>query len=102
MNNFLLMLGALLVGILAALVAVPMVVDWNGYRGVFEEEASRLMGRDVRVGGRVNVRVLPVPYVWFEKLRIADTASTGGDPLFRADSVTMRLSIAPLRRRSAP
>ena len=98
MNNVLLMLGALLVGVLAALVAVPMVVDWNGYRGVFEEEASRLLGRDVRVGGAVNVRVLPVPYVRFEKLRIADTASTGGDPLFRAESVTMRLSIAPLLR----
>ena len=98
MNNFLLMLGALLVGILAALVAVPMLVDWNSYRGVFEEEASRLMGRDVRVGGAVNLRILPIPYVRFEKLRIADTLSTGGDPLFRADSVTMQLSIAPLLR----
>ena len=98
MNNFLLMLGALLVGILAALAAVPMIIDWNSYRGVFEEEASRLMGRDVRVGGGVNLRILPVPYVRFEKLRIADTASTGGDPLFRADSVTMQLSIAPLLR----
>lgn len=98
MNNVLLILGALVAGILAALVAVPMAIDWNGYRGVFEEEASRLMGRDVRVGGAVNVRVLPVPYVRFEKLRIADTASTGGDPLFRAESVTMRLSIAPLLR----
>ena len=98
MNNVLLMLGAILAGILAALVAVPMVIDWNGYRGVFEEEASRMLGRDVRVGGAVNVRVLPVPYVRFEKLRIADPSSTGGDPLFRAESVTMRLSITPLLR----
>ncbi len=98
MNNVLLVLGAIVAGILAALAAVPMAIDWNGYRGVFEEEASRLLGRDVRVGGAVNVRVLPVPYVRFEKLRIADTASTGGDPLFRAESVTMRLSIAPLLR----
>ncbi len=96
MNNFLLVIGALLVGILAALVAVPMVIDWNSYRGVFEEEASRLLGRDVRVGGGVNLRILPVPYVRFEKLRIADTTSTGGDPLFRAESVTMQLSVAPL------
>jgi uncharacterized protein involved in outer membrane biogenesis len=75
MNNVLLMLGAIVAGILAALVAVPMAIDWNGYRGVFEEEASRLLGRDVRLGGGVNVRVLPVPYVRFEKLRIADKAS---------------------------
>ena len=98
MNNFLLMIGALLAGVLAALAAVPLIIDWNSYRGVFEEEASRLMGRDVRVGGGVNLRILPVPYVRFEKLRIADTSSTGGDPLFRADSVTMQLSIAPFLR----
>jgi uncharacterized protein involved in outer membrane biogenesis len=98
MNNILLMLGALLVGILTALVAVPMMIDWNGYRGVFEEEASRLMGRDVRVSGPINVRVLPVPYVQFERLRVADPSSTGGDSLFRADNLTLRLSIAPLLR----
>jgi uncharacterized protein involved in outer membrane biogenesis len=96
MNNALLILGALLVGILSALVAVPMIVDWNSYRGVFEEEASRILGRDVRVGGAVAVRLLPTPYVKFEKLRIADTVSTGGDPLFRADTLTMRLSIGAL------
>ncbi len=98
MNNVLLTLGALLVGILCALVAVPMVVDWNTYRGAFEEEASRILGRDVRVGGSVAVRLLPAPYIRFEKLRVADTASTSGDPLFRADSLTMRLSVGALLR----
>lgn len=98
MNNFLLMLGAVFAGILAALAAVPLIVDWNGYRGTLEEEASRLLGRDVRVGGGVALRILPVPYVQFEKLRIADPATTSGDPLFRAENVTMRLSIAPLLR----
>lgn len=98
MNNVLLTLGALLVGILTALVAVPLAIDWNSYRGTFEEEASRILGRDVRVGGAVAVRLLPAPYVRFEKLRVADTASTSGDPLFRADSLTMRLSIGALLR----
>jgi len=98
MNNVLLTIGALLVGILAALAAVPMLVDWNSYRGVFEEEASRILGRDVRVGGSVAVRILPAPFVRFEKLRVADTASTSGDPLFRADSLTMRLSVGALLR----
>ena len=51
MNNALLFIGGLLVVTLAALFAVPHFVDWNGYRGVFEEEASKVLGRDVRVGG---------------------------------------------------
>ena len=98
MNNALLASGALLIAVLAALFAVPMTIDWNGYRGVFEEEASRVLGRDVRVSGAVAVRLLPVPFVQFEKVRIADTASETGDPFFKSDTFTMWLSITPLLR----
>lgn len=98
MNNVLLFIGSVLVLTLGLLFAVPHFIDWNGYRGVFEEEASRMLGREVRVGGDVNVRLLPVPYVNFEKLRIADTTGETGEPLFRAKTFTMWLSVPPLLR----
>ncbi len=98
MNNGLLYLGGLLTVILAALFGVPYFVDWNGYRGVFEEEASKVLSRDVRVGGAVNVRFLPTPYVRFEKVRIADPTGQTGEAFMRADSFTMRLAVAPLLR----
>jgi len=96
MSNGLLYIAGLVSLALAALFAVPYFVDWNGYRGVFEEEATRILGREVRVGGNVNVRFLPSPYVSFEKLRIADPSGSTGEPLFRAESFTMRLSAPPL------
>ncbi|MBI1648977.1 AsmA family protein [Hyphomicrobium sulfonivorans] len=96
MSNGLLYIAGLISLALAALFAVPYFVDWNGYRGVFEEEATRILGREVRVGGNVNVRLLPQPYVSFEKLRIADPTGATGEPLFRAESFTMRLSVPPL------
>ncbi|MEQ1710277.1 MAG: AsmA family protein, partial [Hyphomicrobium sp.] len=107
MNHALLFIGGLLVAVLSALFAVPHFVDWNGYRGVFEEEASRVLGREVRVGGAVNVRLLPTPYVRFEKVRVADagcatrafgTTCGTGEPFFRADAFTLRLSVPPLLR----
>lgn len=98
MNNVLLFIGGLLVAALAALFAVPHFIDWNGYRGVFEEEASKVLGRDVRVGGAVNVRFLPTPYVRFEKVRLADPTGQTGEPFVRADSFTMRLSGPALLR----
>jgi uncharacterized protein involved in outer membrane biogenesis len=98
MNNGLLFLGALLAVILAALFAVPNFVDWNGYRGVFEEEASKVLGRDVRVGGSVNLKLLPAPYVRFEKVRIANLTGQTGEPFVRADSFTMWLSGPALLR----
>jgi uncharacterized protein involved in outer membrane biogenesis len=98
MNNALLYLGSLLAVALAALFAVPHFVDWNGYRGVFEEEASKVLGRDVRVGGAVNVRFLPTPFVRFEKVRLADPTGQTGEPFVRVDSFTMRLSGPALLR----
>lgn len=96
MSNWLAYLGGAIVALLAALFAVPAMIDWNGYRGVFEEEATRVLGRDVRLGGNVNLRLLPAPYVSFEKMRISDPESQTGEPLFRAESFTMWLAISPL------
>ncbi|MEQ1653735.1 MAG: AsmA family protein [Hyphomicrobium sp.] len=98
MNNALLYLGGLLVVTLAALFAVPHFIDWNGYRGIFEEEATKVLGRDVRVGGAVNVRFLPTPYVKFEKVRLADPTGQTGEPFVRIESFTMRLSGPALLR----
>jgi uncharacterized protein involved in outer membrane biogenesis len=96
LNSLVMWIGGLLAAVLAALFAVPLFVDWNGYRGVIEEEASRILGRDVRVGGNINVRLLPTPYLRFEKLRIADISEGASEPLFRADAFTLWLSVPPL------
>ncbi|MGL4396128.1 MAG: AsmA family protein [Hyphomicrobium sp.] len=98
MNNALLYFGGLLALVLAALFGVPYAIDWNGYRGAFEEQASKVLGRDVRVGGAVNVRFLPTPFVRFEKVRLADVSGQTGEPFIRVESFTMRLAISPLMR----
>lgn len=96
MRRVLLTLGVLVVAVLAALFVVPATIDWNRYRGTIEEEASRLAGREVRIGGRINVRLLPVPYIHIERLRVADTTAAIGEPLFKAEAVTVMLALSPL------
>ena len=98
MNSLLLWIGGLLVAVLGLLFAVPHVIDWDAYRGVFEEEATRILGRDVRVGGKVNLRLFPSPYVRFEKVRISDAGAALGEPFFRAEAFTLWLSPTPLLR----
>ncbi len=98
MNNVLITIGVLIVAVLGALFAVPQFVDWNSYRGVIEEEASRLAGRDVRIGGDIKLELLPSPSFVIHKLRVADQATASGEPMFRADQVAARLSVVPLLR----
>lgn len=98
MNSFLLWIGGLLVAVLGLLFAAPLVIDWNAYRGVFEEEATRILGRDVRVGGKVDLRLLPSPYVRFEQIRISDAGASLGEPFFRAEGFKLWLAPTPLLR----
>ena len=43
MSNFFVALAVFVITVVGALFTVPYFIDWNGYRGVFEEEASRLL-----------------------------------------------------------
>ena len=61
MNSFLLAFTAVLILVLSALFAAPLFIDWNDYRPVFETQASKLLGRDVKVGGKVHMVLLPAP-----------------------------------------
>ena len=98
MSNFIIAIAVFLITVIGALFAIPYFVDWNGYRSVFEEEATRLLGREVRVGGAVNLHLLPTPYFRFEKVRIADTSVNLQEPFFRTDSLTIKLAIPPMIR----
>ena len=46
---------------LSALFAAPLFIDWNDYRPVFETQATKLLGRQVKVGGNVHLVLLPAP-----------------------------------------
>src|SRR5438128_12182194 len=98
MSNFVIAIAVFLITVIGALFAIPYFVDWNGYRSVFEEEATRLRGREVRVGGAVNLHLLPSPYFRLEKVRIADTSVNLQQPLFTTDSLTFNLAIPPIIR----
>ncbi|MGD9830530.1 MAG: AsmA family protein [Hyphomicrobiaceae bacterium] len=96
MTNGLLYIAGIIAVLLCALFAVPYFVDWGSYRAVFEEEATRIVGREVRVSGDVTLRLLPAPYVRFEKVRIAEEKAGTGEAFFRADTFTLWLAVPPL------
>ncbi|NJO24454.1 MAG: AsmA family protein [Sphingomonadales bacterium] len=96
MNNLLVAIAVFVITVVSALFAVPYFVDWNSYRSNFEEEASRIIGREVQVDGDVTLHLLPTPYFRLEKVRIADTSADL--TFFKAESLSIRLSIPPMMR----
>src|SRR4029078_8403173 len=84
----------LILALLAALLG-PHVIRWNDHRAFFEAEASRLVGIKVRVGGDIDVALLPTPSVTLRAIAIGPARE--GSRL-RARSLRIELGLGPLMR----
>ncbi|TIU55063.1 MAG: AsmA family protein, partial [Mesorhizobium sp.] len=87
--------GGLFVLVLCAALVVPYFIDWTGYRGDFEREASAILGRKVTVKGDATARLLPFPSVTFSNVEVA-----GGpeEPAMTVETFSMDAELAPFLR----
>lgn len=96
MNKIFFTVTTLLILAFSALFAAPYLVDWNEYRDVLERQASKAIGRKVKVAGKVDMRFLPTPFVRFSKVTIASEEGSFEQPFLSTKSFTMWLAITPL------
>ena len=96
MNSLLLTLTALLILVLSALFAAPLFIDWNDYRHVFETQATKLLGREVKVGGKVHLVLLPAPELRFDDIKVADEEGRLDRPFLEARSLEAWLNVGSL------
>jgi hypothetical protein len=95
-NSLLLTLTAVLILVLSALFAAPLFIDWNDYRSVFETQATNLLGRQVKVGGKVHLVLLPSPELRFDAIKVADQEGRLDRPFLEARSLEAWLNIGAL------
>src|SRR6185295_14226002 len=84
---------AIILALVAALVG-PHFVDWTHYRASFEGEATRLAGAPVRIGGAIDVRILPTPSVTLGRVEIGSVAQ----PQARVREIYAELALGALMR----
>ena len=83
---------AVILALVAALVG-PLLLDWGSHRTLFEAEASRLIGVNVRVTGGIDARLLPSPRLTLHDIQIGD-----GSDAIRARSLGVEFSLGSLIR----
>jgi len=86
--------GAVALLLLAALVVLPWV-DFHGYKPRLEAAASRTLGMDVHIGGRLSLGVFPGFHVAMTDARILDP-HTG--TVASAKRTTLWIALLPLLR----
>jgi hypothetical protein len=83
---------AIILALVAALVG-PLLLDWGKHRTLFEAEASRLIGVNVRVTGGIDARLLPSPRLTLHDIQIGDGSET-----IRARSLGVEFALGSLMR----
>ena len=85
---------AFIIALIAALIG-PYFIDWDQFRPQFETEATRVVGAPVRVGGKLDARLLPTP-----SLRLRSVVVGGANDLgkVRADKLDVDFSLGSLMR----
>ncbi|MET3840037.1 AsmA family protein [Bradyrhizobium sp. OAE829] len=85
---------AFIIALVAALVG-PYFIDWNQFRPQFEAEASRIVGAPVRVGGKLDARLLPAPSLQLRAVTVGGANDLGK---VRADKLDVEFSLGSLMR----
>jgi uncharacterized protein involved in outer membrane biogenesis len=85
---------AFIIALVAALVG-PYFIDWNQFRPQFEAEATRIIGTPVRVGGKLDARLLPAPSLQLRSVVVGGANDLGK---VRADKLDVEFSLGSLMR----
>ena len=93
MRDLLTVLAIVLIVVLTAALAAPYFIDWNGQREFVEARLSRALGQKVTIGGAIDVKLLPTPYIVLDQTVIG---SDDGPIRIGIHHLDLQLSVAPL------
>ncbi len=88
-------LGAVVVLILAAALALPFLVDVDRFRGLIEARAEEALGREVRMG-EIRLSILPAFGLRLADVAIGALPEEGGGDLVTAASLRVGARLLPL------
>jgi uncharacterized protein involved in outer membrane biogenesis len=96
LGSILAALATIVLTVLAALLALPYVVDWNEYKAQFEAQAAKLVGRPVHIEGKIDLSILPIPHLDLRGVRISDEYGKFERPFAEVEGLNAVLSLPSL------
>lgn len=96
MKKFLWAIGGFFVLLVAAVLIVPNVIDWNSYKPEIAEQVRKLTGRELVIAGDIDLKILPAPALVAEKVSISSIDGAQSPDLASLRRVEVRIAVAPL------
>ena len=88
--------GGVVVGLIAAVLIIPRVIDWNMFKPRIAAEVRDATGRDFQIDGDLTVTVIPGLEFSAKGVRLANTAGAKTPEMARIASVDGKIELLPL------
>ena len=96
MKKLLIGLAGLLVVLVVAVLVVPGLIDWNGYKPQIRDQVREATGRDLEIGGDISLGILPAPALTVENVRFANAEGLEPPHMATLERLEVRVAFGPL------
>lgn len=96
MKKVLFGLAGLVLVLLALVLIVPGLIDWNDFKAEITQQAKALTGRDLTIGGDIHITVLPAPALVANDVALANAVGATSADMVRLKSLEIRVALGPL------
>lgn len=98
MKKILWSLGAIIVLLVAAVLVVPGLINWNDYKADIASQVRELTGRELTIAGDIRISVLPSPALAVNEVSFANAKGASAPVMAQFKTVEVRVALAPLFR----
>ena len=91
-----LVLLGLIVLLVVAVVAAPLLIDWNGYKPEIAQAVKEATGRTVVIGGDIEVSIIPDISFRLSDVSLSNAEGAAEARMFTLESVRGKLALLPL------
>lgn len=96
MKKILAVIGAVLVVIIAALLIIPSLIDWNSYKPQITQAVHEATGRNLDIRGDLSMSVLPFPALSVEKVSLGNLPGAQDPDMVSVEEVRVSVALMPL------
>lgn len=96
MKKIIAVIGAILVVVIAALLVIPSLIDWNGYKPQITQAVHDATGRNLDINGDLSMSLLPFPALSVEKVALSNLAGAQDAEMVTVEEVRVAVALMPL------
>lgn len=96
MRKVLIAIVGLVIVLVAAVLVVPSLIDWNGYKPEIQAAARDATGRELKIDGDLSMSILPSPTLSVANVSLANIEGGSTPDMASLDSLDVSVALIPL------